>query len=130
MSSFIAGFMSLKKLKEIVETVEEKDLKGFNFTMSIGEESNEYGQNVAMFAEQTKEQRDEKQPRYYCGNGKVYWTDGKISLGSKSTMQKELPPTDDDLTGVEQKEEKKASVKKAATSKKTETPDPKDDLPF
>ncbi len=128
MSSFIAGFMSLKKLKEIVETVEEKDLKGFNFTMSIGEESNEFGQNMAMFAEQTKEQRDNKEPRYYCGNGKVYWTDGKISLGSKSTMQKELPPSDDELTGETEAPKKEAPKKTAG--KKKEIPDAKDDLPF
>lgn len=100
MSLLIAGYISLVKLKEIVATLETKEGKagkGFNFTMSVGDESNEFGQNVAMFAEQNKEQRDAKTPRYYCGNGKVFWTDGKVTLGTKVEASKTPPPSNEDL---------------------------------
>lgn len=132
MSSFIAGYMSKQKLIEILETLELKDLKGFNFTASVGDESNEYGQNVAFFAEQTAEQRRDKTPRYYFGNGKVYWTDGKITCGTKVAGEKELPPSVEELEGAGKKEEPKATTAAGSKAKGREKPKPdaKDDLPF
>jgi hypothetical protein len=79
----ISGYFTLDKLKEIVKVCESKNETGFKFTASISDQSNQYGQNVSFFAEQTKEQRDAKVNKYYFGNGKVFWTDGKISLGTK-----------------------------------------------
>ena len=32
-----------------------------------------------MYEEQTKEQREAKVKRVYIGNGKIFWTDGKIN---------------------------------------------------
>ena len=83
MSTMISGYITLDKLKEIVKVCESKNENGFKFTASISDQSNQYGQNVSFFAEQTKEQRDAKVSKYYFGNGKVFWTDGKISLGTK-----------------------------------------------
>jgi hypothetical protein len=36
-----------------------------------------------MYKEQTKEERDAKAPKQYIGNGKVFWTDGKITKAEK-----------------------------------------------
>ena len=83
MSTMVSGYITLDKLKEIVKVCESKNETGFKFTASISDTSNQYGQNVSFFAEQTKEQRDAKVNKYYFGNGKVFWTDGKISLGTK-----------------------------------------------
>jgi hypothetical protein len=79
----ISGYFTLDKLKEIVKVCESKNENGFKFTASISDTSSQYGQNVSFFAEQTKEQRDAKVSKYYFGNGKVFWTDGKITLGTK-----------------------------------------------
>ena len=79
----ISGYITLDKLKEIVKVCESKNENGFKFTASISETSNQYGQNVSFFAEQSKEQRDTKVAKYYFGNGKVFWTDGKIAIGTK-----------------------------------------------
>jgi hypothetical protein len=49
-----------------------------NYTVSINDETNDYGKNVAIWEEQTKEQREAKEQKNFCGNGKVVWTDGKV----------------------------------------------------
>ncbi len=54
-----------------------------NYTIAINDEVNKFGQNVSMYKEQTKEQREAKEPKEYIGNGKVFWTDGKISKAVK-----------------------------------------------
>jgi hypothetical protein len=83
MSTMISGYFTLEKLKEIVKVCESKNETGFKFTASISDTSNQFGQNVSFFAEQSKEQRDAKVNKYYFGNGKVFWTDGKIAIGTK-----------------------------------------------
>jgi len=83
MSTMISGYFTLDKLKEIVKVCESKNETGFKFTASVSDQSNQFGQNVSFFAEQSKEQRDAKVSKYYFGNGKVFWTDNKISLGTK-----------------------------------------------
>ena len=54
-----------------------------NYTIAINDETNKFGQNVSMYKEQTKEQREAKEPKEYIGNGKVFWTDGKIVKAEK-----------------------------------------------
>ena len=86
MSTMISGYFTLEKLKEIVKVCESKNETGFKFTASVSDTSNQFGQNVSFFAEQTKEQREAKVNKYYFGNGKVFWTDGKIALGTKEQL--------------------------------------------
>jgi hypothetical protein len=83
MGALLSGYITLEKLEEIVKVTKAKQEKGFKFTASVGEQSNQFGQNVSFFAEQTKEQREAKQPKYYFGNGKVFWTDGVIKVAEK-----------------------------------------------
>ena len=58
--------------------IKGKDGKYTNVTVRLGDELDEYGNNVSAWIEQTKEQRDAKEKRNYIGNGKVVWTDGKV----------------------------------------------------
>ncbi len=48
----------------------------YNFTVSINDETNQFGQNVSVYDSQTKEEREAKKAKSYLGNGKVVWTDG------------------------------------------------------
>jgi hypothetical protein len=73
MSAMASGYVEIDKLEEIIEVCKGKGLKGFNFTISINNQTNEYGQNVTLFAEQTKEQQKAKEKKYYFANGKVFW---------------------------------------------------------
>ena len=64
--------------------VQGKDGKVFyNFTISINDESNQWGQNVSLTDSQTKEEREAKKPKTYLGNGNVIWTNGTISVADK-----------------------------------------------
>jgi len=72
----------------------EKFVKGkkgvyYNLTISVNDETNQFGQNVSAFDSQTKEEREAKKPKQYIGNGKVVWTDGK-----STKAQQEAQPQD------------------------------------
>mgnify|MGYP003127338470 FL=1 len=54
----------------------------YNMTISVQDETR-YGNNVAITDSQTKEERDAKVAKNYLGNGKVVWTDGKVTLAEK-----------------------------------------------
>lgn len=98
MSALLSGYITLDKLKEIVRVVESKNEKGFDFTASIGEETNQYGQNVSFYASQSKDEREAKKTKYYFSNGKVFWTDGKIQVATKkdaAPVQSAAPPDTD-----------------------------------
>lgn len=71
----------------------------YNGTISINDETNEWGQNVSIIDSQTKEERDAKKPKTYLGNGKVVWNDGKITNAVKTEKAQEAVTADggDDL---------------------------------
>ena len=58
-----------------------------NVTISINDETNEWGKNISVWKSQTKEEREAKADRDYCGNGKVFWTSGEC----KTAERKEEP---------------------------------------
>ena len=88
---------SLINLNINVENLpKEKFVKGkkgvyYNLTISVNDETNQFGQNVSAFDSQTKEEREAKKPKQYIGNGKVVWTDGKCTKA-----QQEAQPQDSD----------------------------------
>ena len=57
-----------------------------NYTISISDETNQYGQNVTMYEQQSKEDRENKVPKKYIGNGNVVWNDGKITNAEKKEV--------------------------------------------
>ena len=89
---------------DVTKVTKEALAKGkyLNLTISLNDEINQYGQNVAAWEAQSIEDRKEKVERNYVGNGKVIFTEGLVTV----------VPT----------EEKK----KPAAKKKVDT----DDLPF
>jgi hypothetical protein len=68
----------------------------YNGTISINDETNEWGQNVSIIDSQTKEERDAKKPKTYLGNGKVVWNDGKITNAVKTDKAPETVTADAD----------------------------------
>lgn len=101
MATLANGYMTLVKLKEIVATLEEKQkenekVKGLYFTIGIYDEPNKYNQNVSLFV-QTKEMKDEGIEKYFFGNGKVVWTDGKVTVMEKDSNYTRVTPTSDEL---------------------------------
>ena len=94
---------SLINLNINVENLpKEKFVKGkkgvyYNFTISVNDDTNQFGQNVAAFDSQTKEEREAKKPKKYIGNGKVVWTDGSCV---KATQEQPLEQTADNTTDL------------------------------
>ncbi len=74
--------------KEVIETLlkvaNARNLNGISVTISTNDEAKSFTgkdgkeilQNVSAYVSQTKEDREAKKPRYYVGNGKVFWSDG------------------------------------------------------
>ena len=83
---------SLINLNINVENLpKEKFVKGkkgvyYNFTISVNDDTNQFGQNVSAFDSQTKEEREAKKPKQYIGNGKVVWTDGKSTKAQQEAQ--------------------------------------------
>jgi len=68
---------------DVTKLPKEKFVQGkngavyYNFTVSVNDDTNQYGQNASIFDAQTKEEREAKKAKDYLGNGKVVWTDGQ-----------------------------------------------------
>lgn len=101
MSSLSSIYIKKEVLETLLKVVTKKEEKGVEITISISEEANQYGQNLSAYVAQTKEQREAKKEKYYVGNGKVFWTDGKIDLPKKKEEAHEAKP----MTGAETEEE-------------------------
>jgi hypothetical protein len=69
-------------------SIKGKDGQYKNYTISISDETNQYGQNVVMYEAQTKEEREAKTPKKYIGNGSVVWTDSTIKVAEKKQESK------------------------------------------
>jgi len=79
MATLGTTYLKLKTAKEIVANLEKEKANGIALTFAISDEENQFNQNVSMYIEQTKEQREAKEKRQYVMNGKVFWTDGKVT---------------------------------------------------
>ena len=83
MSSLSEFYVKKETLKTMLKVLELKNQDGISLNVSIGDETNEWGQNVSVSVSQTKEEREAKKDKFYIGNGKVFWTDGKITKAEK-----------------------------------------------
>ena len=83
MSSLSEFYVKKETLKTMLKVLELKNQDGISLNVSIGDETNQWGQNVSVSVSQTKEEREAKKDKFYIGNGKVFWTDGKITKAAK-----------------------------------------------
>ena len=71
-----------------------------NVTISINDETNEWGKNVNIWEAQTKEEREAKAKKTFVGGGQVVWTDGNITKAEKVSENVSKAPqnaTENDL---------------------------------
>ena len=83
MASLNDLYFKLETLETLVSTLKKKGDKGISLTISISDTANDYGQNVSSYVSQSKDDRDAKKNKFYVGNGKTFWTDGKITAMEK-----------------------------------------------
>jgi len=48
--------------------------KYLKLTVSVNDEEDQFGNTVSAYEEQTKEERENKAPKNFLGNGKVIWS--------------------------------------------------------
>ena len=60
--------------------------KYYNLNIGINDNSDNYGNNIQVTEPQSQEQRAAKEPKTFYGNGKVFWTDGKIEVAKKNEI--------------------------------------------
>lgn len=90
MSALADIYIKKETLQTILSVLEKgggNEGKGVSITVSINDESNQYGQNVSSFISQSKEERDAGKQKFYIGNGRVFWENGTIKKGVKPDDQ-------------------------------------------
>jgi hypothetical protein len=101
MSALINFSLRVDKLPKEKFVVGKDGAVYYNGTISVNDETNEWGQNVSIIDSQTKEEREAKKPKTYLGNGKVVWNDGKITNATKTEVGASavvsVTSSDDDL---------------------------------
>jgi hypothetical protein len=97
MASLSSLYLKKDVLDVLVKTLNSKGEKGVNLTVSINDESDNYGQNVSAYVSQSKEDREAGKKRFYVGNGNVFWTDGNIVRAEKQAPTQKAQPVQEDL---------------------------------
>ena len=64
----------------------------YNCSVVLNDETNQWGQNVAVTDSQSKEEREAKAPKTYIGNGKVVWTDGQATRAEQQEQDSAPEP--------------------------------------
>lgn len=82
MSALLDIYIKADVLETLVNTLKAKQEKGISLTISVQDDLNQYNQNTSAFVSQSKDDREAKKPKYYVGNGKVFWTNGTINVAS------------------------------------------------
>jgi|TARA_X000001382_G_C3047672_1_gene139998 hypothetical protein len=75
MASIISSSIDLTKIDKS-KIYEGKKGKYYPITIVLNDEVGQYGDSGYVQTEQTKEERDAKQPKTFLGNAKVVWTNG------------------------------------------------------
>lgn len=88
MSSLAEVYIKKETLETMLKVINAKNQPGISLQIGINDETNSYGQNVSVSVSQTKEEREAKKDKYYVGNGKVFYTDGKITKAEKKDIPK------------------------------------------
>jgi len=102
MAGILKGNIDVTKIPK-EKIYEGKKGKYIGVVVSINNEADQFGQHGSVTVDQTKEEREAKEPKIYLGNLQVVWTDGE---------------------SIPQKEQQNAPAPVATKD------DSKDDLPF
>jgi hypothetical protein len=84
-------YLKKETLETLLKGCTAKGINGISVTIATNDEAKEFTskdgnpilQNVSAYVSQSKEDREAKKQKYYVGNGKVFWSDGKPVLVPK-----------------------------------------------
>lgn len=96
-------YIKKETLEVLLKTIEKKGDKAISITVSVEDEAGNYDQNLSAYVSQSKEDREAKKNKFYVGNGKVFWNNGKVVNGKDASKKtnasggKTKADDDDDL---------------------------------
>tara|TARA_R110000868_G_scaffold15894_5_gene72021 strand:- start:196 stop:504 length:309 start_codon:yes stop_codon:yes gene_type:complete len=100
MANLAKGSIDVLKIPKD-KLIDGKKGKYLNIVIGLNNEVDSYGNQGAVYVEQSKEERDAKAPKIYLGNIKVIWTDGKNvdvdNTGTKANGSNQSSAPEDDL---------------------------------
>lgn len=91
MGALINVSVNLDKLDK-TKIIKGKSGNYYNFTVSVNDQTSQYGDNASLFNTQSKEEREAKVEKVYVGNGKVVWTDGNITTAERRELTAQAIP--------------------------------------
>lgn len=100
MASIIKASINLNEIPKN-KIIDGKKGKYLPITITINDETDQFGNQGPIMVEQSKEERDAKAPKTYLGNVKVVWTNGSNVAaaprtdGQSATTQRSPAPMDD-----------------------------------
>ena len=97
MSQLISISISADSLRDAPFVEGKNGKKYFGLTVSVNDTADQYGKNVQVWSEQSKQEREAKKTRHFVGNGKVVYGHGKIANGMQTPSAPSKSPVDDGL---------------------------------
>ena len=92
MASIIATSINLTQIPKD-KIIEGKKGKYLPITISINDEPDQFGNQGPVVVQQSKEEREAKQPKTYLGNVKVVWTNGdNVGVAPRVDQQTQAAP--------------------------------------
>jgi hypothetical protein len=79
MASIIKTSINLNAIPKD-KIIDGKKGKYLPITITINDETDQFGNQGPVMVEQSKDERDSKAPKVYLGNVKVVWTNGKMLM--------------------------------------------------
>ena len=83
---------TLETMLKVLNAKQGKEGEGVKITISLSDQTNNFGQNVSAYVAQTKEQRADKKPLFYVGNGKTFWSKGETPVPQREEQQQAPQP--------------------------------------
>jgi hypothetical protein len=100
MSRIISASIDLAKIDRSKITKGKNGQKYYSISISVNDEADKFGNDVAITAGQSKEEREAKAAKVYIGNGKTVWASETPGAKPASAPAKAAAPAaaqDDDL---------------------------------
>lgn len=94
MGAIINVSLNLDKLDKS-KIIKGKKGNYYQVTLSVQDQTSQFGDNVSAYDSQSKEDREAKKDRNYVGNGSVIWTDGNIVAAERKQQPAQEPAVEE-----------------------------------
>ena len=87
MAQIINASIDLTKIDKSKIVEGKNGAKYYNFSITINDDKDQFGNDVKLTAQQSKEEREVKTPKVYIGNGKTSWKSGETITAGELRKQ-------------------------------------------